>query len=139
MSSIISKYGAAIFSFAITLLTIVSSLKDTSFASLFQLIPLIITSLLVLIVPLIKGPWAGAIKTGIEIIGVIAVLLIPYVVAGTITVPQLLVVGVAILKAVATQLGIIIRLDPTVGGGADLAAVTSTSKPIDGQAANGGV
>jgi len=113
MSTILQKYGAGIASLLIVLMTAVSILPaEPSYVDLFQLLVLGLSGLVMFIVPLVKTwKYAGALKILIEVLAVIIIALIPFFANGVPTREQWILIGIAVLKAAATQLGIIIRTD----------------------------
>jgi ABC-type sugar transport system substrate-binding protein len=118
MSTIFQKYGASIASFLVVLLTALSVLpaKPTT-VDLLQLVVLILSAVGVFWVPLLKGKWAAGGKVGVELASVLLVTLIPFFVGGTPTREQIVVILIALIKAGATQLGVLIRTDVPVAGG----------------------
>lgn len=81
-----------------------------------QLAILAITSFTTWLVPLVGGRWRGALKTGLELVGVAITVALPFIATGTITSAEVLLVVVAVIKAGAAELGVQIRTDPKVIG-----------------------
>lgn len=102
-------------SFFIVALTAIQGLKDFGIVSDLQLAVMIISSAVVIIVPLVKATWAGALKTGLDIVGAIVVILIPFIglwVNGApITRDAVVLIIIAIIKAAATEFGVQVRTD----------------------------
>lgn len=111
MTPFASRYAAAIFSVLLAVLGALAALTDFSWASVDQIIALAAASILTYVMPLLKGPWAAGLKVGLEVLGTLLALILPFVVAGHITPQQAIVVLIGLLKALATQLGVDIRLD----------------------------
>lgn len=109
----LQKYATPILSFLLFLLGALRAADAAGFdrAAQIQLVVLFIGAVATFFVPLVRGPWAGAIKTGLAIIAALLVLAAPYIVQGYISNSQLILFGLAAVNAVATQLGIVIRLD----------------------------
>lgn len=74
-----------------------------------QLLALIAGLVITFWVPLTKGRWAGALKTGAAILAAVATLIIPLVSGFSWT--ALLVFGIAALQALATEIGVQVRRD----------------------------
>lgn len=118
MTPFTSRYAAAIFSVVLAALGALTALTDFTWASVDQIIALVAASLLTYLVPLLKGPWAAGLKVGLEVLGTLLALILPFIVAGHITPQQAIVVLIGLLKALATQLGVDIRLDALHAGSA---------------------
>jgi hypothetical protein len=113
--SILQEYGTGIFSVIFSLLTALTTIQfiGGSFAEALQLIPIVVTGLVTWIIPLSKSKWAGMWKTGLDLLSIVAVIVLPFV----LTSPDPLswpfmtwvLIGLALTKASATELGIYIR------------------------------
>lgn len=114
MSTIIQKYGVGIFSFLIAVLTAVQVMEHWGLVDILQLAVIVITGFTAYILPLVDKAWQGALKTGADVVGVALLLVIPYVVEGHITGPQIVLVVIGVIKALATEFGVQIRTDPIV-------------------------
>ena len=115
MDSFIKQYGVGVFSFFITVLTVVQTMNHFGLVDILQVVALAVSTFVVIIVPLLKGSWAGGLKTGLDLLGGAVVVAIPFVgqaVAGTaITGPQIVIMVLAFLKVAATEFGVQIRTD----------------------------
>jgi len=114
MSTIIQKYGVGIFSFLIAVLTAVQVMAHWGLVDILQLAVIVITGFTAYLLPLVNKAWQGGLKTGADVLGVLVLLVIPYAVAGHITGPQIVLVVIGVIKALATEFGVQIRTDPTV-------------------------
>jgi hypothetical protein len=118
MSTIFQKYGAAVASFVVVLLTALSVLPaNPSIVDILQLVVLVASAVGIFFVPLLKGSWAAGGKMAVELVGVLVIALIPFFVNGVPSREQIVVIIIALIKAGATQLGVIIRTDVPVTGG----------------------
>lgn len=111
---ILNKYAAALLQLAIVLGTAfvaipVEKLSDP--ATVSQLILLALSSVLVYFLPLLRGPWAAGLKTGVGVLIAIATAVTPFWINGQITGQQIVVVVLAALSALATELGVQMRSD----------------------------
>jgi hypothetical protein len=115
MDSFIKHYGVGVFSFFITILTAVQTMNHFGVIDILQVAALAVSTFVVIIVPLLKGGWAGGLKTGLDLLGGAIVIAIPFVgqaVAGTsVTGPQIVIMVLAFLKVAATEFGVQIRTD----------------------------
>lgn len=115
--SVLQEYGAGIFSLLFALLTALSTFQfiGGSFVNLLQLIPIVVTGFLTWIIPLGKGRWPGVFKTGLDILSIIAVVLLPVVqvTPWPWSFSTYVLIALAILKPSATELGIYIRQNQT--------------------------
>lgn len=77
-------------------------------------------------VPLVRGPWAGALKTGFAVLGAIGATVAPFFVDGALPSPeQWVTVGIAVVNAIGIQVGVSIRTDEVKKAGAILDAGTA--------------
>lgn len=116
MNTTVQKYAPALLSFVVLVvggLQAAVAAGPLTWVVLVQLAILTATTASTYLAPLAGERWRGAIKTGLEILGVVLVLVLPYVALGRITPAEVLLVIVAIIKAAAAQLGVIIRTDDT--------------------------
>lgn len=106
-----TRYAAAVISILITVAGAVAALNDVSWPIIVQLGILTITSFTTYALPLVPARWAGAAKTGLEVVGAILTAIVPFVIAGHITGPQIALVLLAALKALGAEVGVQARLD----------------------------
>lgn len=133
MNSTLQKYGAGIFSFLFAVLTGLSALQfgHGSVTVSLQVIPIVVTGLVTWIIPLTKGKWAGGWKTGLDILSIVAVVLLPIVLGNpwpwSIGIWTL--VGISVLKASATEFGVYIRTSTPVLSGTPVVNNTYVTAP----------
>ena len=106
-----TRYAAAIISVLITVIGAVAALNDVSWPIIVQLAILTLTSFTTYLLPLVPAKWAGAAKTGLEILGAILTAIVPFVLAGHITGPQVALVLLAALKALGAEVGVQARVN----------------------------
>jgi hypothetical protein len=110
---VINKYITGLLTLAITLLTAAIAIPETAWGDpyvLWQFVALAVASITAIFLPLAKGVWAGVFKTGSAAILAGIGALIPLL-NGVFGVIQWLLVIVAILNAVAIELGVNMRID----------------------------
>lgn len=104
-----------VLSFVVVILTAVQGLKDFGLISDLQLVALAVSSAVVIVVPLVHTAWAGALKTGLDLVGAVVVILIPFVAlwvnGSPITRDAVVLIIIAIVKAAATEFGVQVRTD----------------------------
>jgi hypothetical protein len=102
-------------SFIIVVLTAVQGLKDFGLISDLQLAALIASSIVVIIVPLLKVTWAGALKTSLDLFGAAIVVAIPFIAlwitATPVTKDAVVLMIIGFVKAIATEFGVQVRTD----------------------------
>jgi hypothetical protein len=76
----------------------------------WQLAGLVVGAIVSVFVPLLQGPWAGGLKVGGAILGAIIAAVVPFAVGGW-NADALVIVILAGLNALATQLGVSVRID----------------------------
>jgi hypothetical protein len=106
------KYAPAIFTFLTLVFGGLQAASSSGFGVVvsLQFAVLIVTSATTYVLPILtRFRWSGALKTGLEILGVVATVLIPFAVNGSITRDQVLLIAVAVIKALATEFGVQIR------------------------------
>jgi hypothetical protein len=116
MNATITRYGAALLPLGVLVLGVFDAAQKSGTAligwqTITQTIFLVVTTGAALVLPLVPGPWAGALKTGAAILGAVASALIATIPAGHITTASLILFLTAALKAVAVQIGVTIRTD----------------------------
>lgn len=136
MNSTIQKYGAGIFSFMFAILTGLSALQfgHGSLTVSLQVIPIVVTGLVTWIIPLTKGKWAGGWKTGLDILSIVAVVLLPIVLGNPWpwSVGIWTLVGISVLKASATEFGVYIRTStPTITVPTTLVQNFTAATPVE--------
>jgi hypothetical protein len=110
LSSVGQRFATAILSFVTVLAAplaaaVVAPLTATA---VWQLIAVGVGAVVTFIVPLIGSKWQGLFKTGFAILGAVAAALIP-IVSSTWTAQSTLIVVIAVVNILATELGVQIR------------------------------
>lgn len=114
---ILKKYAVALLQIALLVFGALQvALADNKFSSLEigQLAALLAGAIVTFFVPLLHGAWAGGLKTGAAVIAAVATLVIPLVMDQPLSPQNLVIVGLAILTALATEVGVSIRKEPTL-------------------------
>jgi len=114
MNQSINQFLAGLLTLLITLITAAVAIPAEAWAlplTIWQFAGLVVSTILVIFLPLAKGGWAAAIK----VIGSLAAAAIANVVGVLITgdpwaVAQWLLLGLAILNALAAELGVNVRI-----------------------------
>lgn len=110
---VINKYLAGLLTLAITLLTAFVAVPEAAWAdpaAVWQFVALVVSSITAIFLPLASGPWAGALKTGSAVILAGIGALIPLL-AGDFGGLQWALLGIALLNALAIELGVGVRID----------------------------
>lgn len=121
MSTIFQKYASALLPFFIIVVggtQAAFNAPDVDWSAIVQFVLLVAGAVVTFIVPLVAGPWRGALKTGVQILVVILTALVPFILPSGFdpdTAVQLIIV--AVLQALAVEFGVQIRKDPAVSGG----------------------
>lgn len=123
MSTIFQKYAAALLPFFVLVIgasqTVLHRPIDWNATIVFAI--LVLGAVVTYIVKLLPGKWQGALKTGVAILTTILSALLPFILpGGWVTGVNLPIVIVAILTALATQLGVAIRTTPVTSTGVAL-------------------
>lgn len=117
MNTTFSRYAAALLPLAVLVLGVLDAAQKAGmnlvgWQTITQIIILLATTGAALWLPLVPGPWAGAAKTGAGIVGAIASALVATLPdGGHFTTATLILFLTAVVKAVATELGVQIRVD----------------------------
>jgi hypothetical protein len=110
---VVNKYIAGLLTLGITLLTAAIAIPESAWSDPFviwQFVALAVSSITAIFLPLAAGVWAGVFKTGSAAVLAGIGALIPLL-NGVFGVIQWLLVIVAILNAVAIELGVNMRVD----------------------------
>ena len=104
----IQKYGAALVSIALAAVVFLQSAfaDDLDAAEVAQLVAIVAGAVITFLVPLLSGPWAGGLKTGAAIAAAAAAAIAPFLLTGTITPEQWMVVALAVLNALGVEVGV---------------------------------
>ncbi|WP_065961292.1 hypothetical protein [Curtobacterium sp. UCD-KPL2560] len=110
------RYTTALLPLGIAILGVLDAARATGIAllgwqTILQLVILVATTGAAFWLPLVPGRWAGRWKTGAAIVGAVASALIATIPDGHFTTATLILFLTAALKAVATEVGVQIRVD----------------------------
>ncbi|WIA96402.1 hypothetical protein [Curtobacterium sp. MCBA15_004] len=124
------RYTTALLPLGIAILGVLDAARASGAAllgwqTILQLVILVATTGAAFWLPLVDGRWAGRWKTGAAIVGAIASALIATIPDGHFTTATLILFLTAALKAVATEVGVQIRVDA-----AKVAAITTSSSVL---------
>jgi hypothetical protein len=115
MTTWIKENLTGLLSFTIIILTGLQGLKDFGLVNDLQYVAMVVSTFVVVVVPLLKVRWAGALKTSLDLAGAGVTIAIPFValwVAGTpVTRDAIVLMIIAFVKAIATEFGVQIRTD----------------------------
>jgi hypothetical protein len=103
----IQKYGAALVSILLAGLVFLKTAfaDDLDYAEVAQLVAIVAGAVVIYFLPLVKGPWAGALKTIAAILMAAATAVGPLLLQGTITFEQWTIVAIAVLNALGVEIG----------------------------------
>lgn len=115
-TSTLARYSGAFLPLAVLVLGVLDAAQRSGaslvgWQTITQIALLLVTTGAGIVLPLVPGPWSGALKTGAAIAGAIVSALIAYVPDGHFTTATLILFLTAALKAVAVQVGVTIRTD----------------------------
>ncbi|WP_413600859.1 hypothetical protein [Curtobacterium sp. Curtsp57] len=147
MTTTSTRYLAAILPLGVAVLGVFDAAQRTGTAllgwqTITQLILLLATTGAALVLPLVPGKWAGALKTGAAIVGAIVSALIATIPDGHFTQATLILFLTAALKAVAVQVGVTVRTDAAkvvdAGSTSDpgvpsITTVSASPEPLDAE------
>lgn len=113
MNTLLQKYSAALIQFLIVLGGAFQiMLPQITADEAWQLVAIAAGAVATFFLPLSQGPWKAALKTSASVLAAIAVTIIPFVVpGGDFNGASLVIVVLAALNAVASELGVNLRLD----------------------------
>ena len=119
LSPAVQQWATAILTFVVTVATALATAIVGPFTAtvIIGLVVVVLQSVIAVFVPLIYGPWKGALKVGIPVVLAILYALSPLV-THTWTVGNWIILILAGVNALAGQLGIAIRLASPVDKGA---------------------
>lgn len=133
VQTVAQRYAPALISFAVLVLGAVQAAASTgpfNAVIILQLVALALGSVLTYFLPLVDTKWQGALKTGVELLTAAIALVLPYVIEGHITGPQVLLVIIGVIKAATTQVGVAIRVDPKVAPVSAAGVFDVTTLPV---------
>jgi hypothetical protein len=113
-----AKYASALLSLTVLLVTSITAALagPITLTVLIQLGLLFLGGVVTYIVPLMSGPWAGVFKVGIGVVAAALAAIVPLLTGTSWTLQNTLIVVLAVVNALATQLGVAIRKDPIDAG-----------------------
>lgn len=112
LTSVQTKYATALLSFLTVLSTPISAFMSGPFSwvAFWQFVSLVVGAVVAYLVPLADAAWQGWLKTGFAILGAVATAIIPLVTQHWSTASVVIVV-MAVVNALVTELGVQIRTD----------------------------
>jgi hypothetical protein len=119
-SSTFQKYAVAIFSVLLTGFGGVTALTVALHASTPTIVKvsavvafgiLLLGAVLRYAVPVVPARWQGAAKVSVGVVIAVAVAVVPFFTGGFNLATDLPLIGIAVLEALATQLGVTVRVD----------------------------
>lgn len=121
MSTIFQKYAAVLLPFFILVVGASQTVLKPGpidWNAVVTYAVLVLGGVVTYLVKLLPGAWQGGLKTGVAIVTTILSALLPFVLPGgfdpNVNIPIII---VAVLNALATQLGVSIRTEPTNSAG----------------------
>ncbi len=132
---VLNKYLAGLLTVLVVLATAFQAALIDGFTptEAWQLVGLFVGVFVTVFVPLLKTGWAGALKVGGAVLGAIIAAIVPFV-TGAWDMSAVTVVILAGLNALATQLGVNVRVDSARAIVADPAQDTNALRAIDAKA-----
>lgn len=132
---IVPKFAVALLQFTLLLVTSLSVSLQGGFdaVEIAQFVAIAAGAGVTFFVPLVSGKWSGLLKTGFAIVAAIATALIPFITQGFITPDQVMLVILAALNAIASEVGIAIRKSVIDAGtyNPNAAALITSARAID--------
>ncbi|WIE54237.1 hypothetical protein [Curtobacterium sp. MCBD17_003] len=120
MELTLKKFAPSILSLFTLILGVFTAAGDAAnlltLVTVLQIVVVLATTGTAYWLPLVLTKWQGIAKTGAEIVGVVATIVLPYALAGHITRAQVIIVLTAIVKSIATEIGVQIRTAPIDAG-----------------------
>lgn len=110
-TTLFKKWAPVILSAAVTLIAGFQTLVQGAHGptEIVQFLTLVATTVTTGVVPLLDTRWQGVLKTGIEVVGVVIVAILPFWLDGGVNWSNGMLILVAILKALATHFGVVLR------------------------------
>lgn len=109
---VVNKYLVGFIQLALIALTALQTAVAAGWnaTAAWQFAGLVVGAVVTVFVPLLKGGWAGGLKVGGAVLGALIAALVPFVTAGW-TPNAVIIVVLAAVNALATQLGVYVRVD----------------------------
>lgn len=137
---VLNRYLAGLLSLIVTLLTAFVAIPESQWAdpvTVVQFVALAVSTITAVFLPLLTGPWAGALKTGSAVILAVIGALVPLIAqGGHLNVTQIALLVLAGLNALAIQLGVSIRIDDVRQQAITSGRVTPHLELVDAKAAS---
>lgn len=110
---LVNKYASAIIGIVFTVLTAFVALPESQRdpATLIGLVLVGLGAVGTFLLPLLKGGWAAGLKVAVAVLAAILSAVIPFLVTGTLTTTQIVIVVLAGVNALAVQVGVDLRQD----------------------------
>lgn len=134
----VNKYLAGLLTLAITVLTAAVAIPTESWqdaATVWQFAGLVVSTIVTIFLPLSSGAWAAAIKVIGSLVSAVVANVVAFLVSGgSWGVMQWMLLGLAVLLALAAELGVQVRLASTKAALAAPAVPDSIPIAVDPQA-----
>lgn len=111
VESPLHKYAAGLLAIALVVVQAFVTTTDFTATTIIQLAIVTVAAIGTYFIPLLHGPWAGAGKTGVVVVGAILSALVPLVTGGSYTPQTIGLVILAAVQALVTELGVNVRQD----------------------------
>lgn len=139
-SLVLNKYAAGFLSLFITVMTAAVAIPETAWTQpsiIWQFAGLVAATIVTIFLPLAKGAWAGALKTGGAIVAVVVGNVAAFLSEGVGDwgVYQWMLLGLAIGTVLATELGVNVRVDSATAQIASPEVSSATIVAVDPTAA----
>ena len=136
---VINKYLAGLLTLAITVLTAAVALPESAWqdpATVWQFAGLVVSTIVTIFLPLSRGRWAAALKVIGSLVSAVVANVVAYLASGGAWgFMQWMLLGLAVLLALAAELGVQIRLDTTRLALASPQISSEAARVVDPQAA----
>lgn len=111
IESPLHKYAAGVLAITLVVVQALVTTTDLSPTTIIQLAIVFVAAVGTYFIPLLSGPWAGAGKTGVIVVGAILSALVPLITGHSYTPQTIGLVILAGVQALVTQLGVDVRKD----------------------------
>lgn len=111
------RFAASLLPFLVLVLTAFTVIPETAYvepATWIQFASLVVANAVALLVPLADGKWRGLYKTGGTIVVAILGAVLTFLIQGEFTVANVVLVVIAGLSALASEIGVQVRTAPTL-------------------------
>lgn len=140
MDATLKKYAPALLPIVIIVVTFLTSVGQRAITpgDLWQLAALVAGAVVTYLVPLSSGVWPGVLKTGAAIVAAAATAAVPLVTQGHLTYQNWLIIVLAALSALATEIGVQVH-KATVDAGTAIPGQVSSITNLAAAASTGEV